>query len=68
MIEFVYNNAKNMSVGHMSFELNYGYNAYVLFENEANPCLKSGSANKLAKKLRNLLLICQQNLFHAKKL
>ena len=25
MVEFAYNNAKNASTGHMSFELNYGY-------------------------------------------
>lgn len=65
MAEFAYNNTKNTSIGHMSFKLNCGYHFYIFFEDEINPCLRSHSANKLAKELKDLILIYQQNLLYA---
>ena len=35
--EFAYNNAKNSSIGHTPFELNYGYHSYISFEENTNP-------------------------------
>lgn len=63
--ECAYNNAKNMSTGHIIFELNYRYYLRALFKDVTNSCLRSYSANKLVKKLRELIDFCYQNLFHA---
>ncbi len=62
MAEFVYNNAKNTSTSHTSFELNCGYHPRVFFKKDADLCLRSCFTNKLAKKLRELMEICCQNL------
>ena len=63
--EFIYNNAKNASTGHISFELNCGFHLQVSFEDNVNACSRSCSANKRAKELRELMDIYQQNLLHA---
>ena len=53
MAEFAYNNAKNASTGHTSFELNCSFYSRVSFENNIDPRSKSRSANELAKELRD---------------
>ena len=68
MVEFAYNNGKNASIGHTPFELNCGFYLRVSFENNVNPHSRSCFADKLAKDLRKLMDICQQNLLHAQKL
>ena len=68
MAEFVYNNAKNTSTGHMPFELNCGYHLRVFFEGDLNPRSKLKSADKLLKELRELMIVCRENLYHAQKL
>ena len=68
MAEFAYNNAKNASTGHTLFELNYGFHLQVSFEDDVDPRSKSRFATELAKELKKLVDICQQNLFHAQKL
>ena len=65
MAEFAYNNAKNASTGHIHFELNYGFYLRVFFEDNVNSRFRSCLADELAKELRELMNICQQNLFHA---
>ncbi len=65
MTEFAYNNAKNASTGHTSFELNCGYHLRVFFEEDVDPRSRSRSANKLAEELRELMEVCCQNLLHA---
>ena len=55
MTEFIYNNAKKISKGYTSFELNYGYHPRISFKENVNPCSKSKTANKLTKELRNLI-------------
>lgn len=62
--EFAYNNNKNASTSHMSFKLNYGYHPHIFFEDEVKPYSRYRSANKPAKKLRELISICHQNLLH----
>lgn len=64
----VYNNIKNTSANHTPFALNYSYYPHISFENDVHSYLKSCLANKLAKKLRALISICQQNLHYAKEL
>ena len=68
MAKFVYNNAKNASTGHISFELNCGFHPRVSFEDNVDPCSRSRLADELAKELRKLINICQQNLLYAQKL
>ncbi len=66
--EFAYNNAKNASTGHTSFELNCSYYPRVSFEEDVDPRSRSRSANKLAEELRELMEVCYQNLLQAQKL
>ena len=65
--EFAYNNAKNASTGFTPFELNYEYHLCVSYKKEEilNPRSKSKTAEKLSSELRELMIVCQQNLHHA---
>ena len=58
MTDFAYNNAKNASTSHMSFELNCGYYPKVLFKKDGNPYSRSCFANKLVDGLSELTEIC----------
>ncbi len=68
MAEFAYNNVKNASTDHTPFELNYNYHPRVSFEEDVDPRLRSRSANKLAKELRELMEVCCQNFLHTQEL
>ena len=68
MTEFAYNNAKNASTSNTLFELNYGYLPQVSFKDDVDSLFRSCSANELAKELKELIDICQQNLLYAQKL
>ena len=68
MAEFAYNNTNNASIGHIPFELNYGYHPKISFEEDVDPCSRSRFANKLAEELRELMKIYCQNLLHAQEL
>lgn len=68
MTEFAYTNAKNRSISHIMFELNYGYYFCVYFKDNINLYSKSHSVDKLIRKLKNLISICEQNLLNAQKL
>ena len=68
MAKFVYNNAKNASSGHTPFELNCGYQSQMLYEDNIDPCSKSKLADNLLAKLRELMIICRENLHYAQKL
>ena len=65
MTEFTYDNAKNASIGYTLFELNCGFHLQVLFEKDIDHHFRSRLTNKLVNKLRKLIKICCQNLFHA---
>ena len=65
MAEFTYNNAKNASTGYTPFELNCGYQPRVSYKKNVNFHSKSKSANDLANDLRELMIVCQENLQHA---
>ncbi len=60
--EFAYNNAKNASTGYTPFELKYGYHLQAFYKEDVNPCSQSKSADKLATKLRELLIVCRENI------
>ena len=68
MVEFAYNNSKNASTGHTPFELNCGYHPWTSYEKEVNPRSQSKSADKLAEELRELIIVCRENLHHAQEL
>ena len=68
MAEFAYNNSKNASTGHMPFELNCGYHPQILYKDEVDPRSQSKSADKLAEELRELMIVCLENFYHAQKL
>ena len=68
MAEFAYNNTKNASSGHTPFELNYGYHPRMSYEEDVDPCSKSKSADELSAELRELMIVCRDNLHHAQEL
>ena len=68
MAKLAYNNARNASIGHTSFELNCRYHSRVSYKQDLDPCSKSKTAKKQSFKLQNLMAFCQQNLHHAQKL
>ena len=66
--EFAYNNAKNVNTGHTFFKFNCDFHPKISFKDNVNSRFRSHSVNKLAKELRKLMDIYQQNLLHAQKL
>ena len=68
MAKFAYNNAKNASTGHTPFELNCGYHPRMSYEEEVDPRSKSKSADELSAELRELMIVCRENLHHAQEL
>ena len=68
MAEFAYNNARNASTGHTPFELNCGYHFWILYKEEVNFRSQSKSTNELLEKLKELIIVCCENLHHAQKL
>ena len=68
MAEFAYNNAKNASTSHTPFELNCGYHPCVFFKEDTDAYSRSKTADKLLAELQELMIICQENLYHAQEL
>lgn len=66
--EFVYNNAKNANISHNPFILNYGYYPQILYKDNVNHYSKFKLADKLSVELRELMIICQENFYHAQEL
>ena len=68
MAEFAYNNSKNNSTGHTLFELNCSYHPRTSYEEEFDPRSQSKSADELAEELRDLMIVCCENLHHVQEL
>ena len=68
MAEFAYNNARNASSGHTPFELNCGYHPQMSYKEDVDPRSKSKSADELSTELRELIIVCRENLHHAQEL
>ena len=68
MVEFVYDNAKQASMGHTLFELNCKYHSRVSYEEDINPRSWSKVANELTKKLKNIMAAYRENLQHTQEL
>lgn len=60
MAKFAYNNTKNASIGHMPFELNYGYYLQILYKDDVDFCFRSKSMNKLLAELIELMIVCHK--------
>ena len=65
--KFAYNNTKNASTGHIPFELNCSYHSWMSYKDEVDFHPKSKLANKLSAELRELMIVCQENLHHAQE-
>ena len=68
MAEFTYNNSKNASTGHTPFELNCGYHPWMSYEEEVDFRSQSKSADELSEELRELMIVCRENLHHPQEL
>ena len=68
MTGFAYHNTKSVSTGYTPFELDYSYHPWMLYKEEVDLCSKFKSADKLLAKLRELMFICWENLYHAQEL
>ena len=68
MAKFAYNNAKNASTGHTPFELNCGFHPRMSYEEDVDPRSQSKSADELSAELRELMIVCRENLHHAQRL
>ena len=66
--KFVYNNAKKSSTGYTLFKLNCGYYPQILYKEEVNSYSKFKSVNELSAELKELMIVCQKNLYHAQEL
>ena len=62
IVEFTYNNTKNASTGYTPFELNCSYHPCISYKEDINPHSQSTLANNLANNLRELIVVCWENL------
>ena len=67
MAEFAYNNAKNASSGHTLFELNCGYHFWIIYKDDIDSRSKSKLEDNLSAELRELMIVCRENLHHAQE-
>ena len=68
MVKFAYNNFKNASMDHTSFELNCGYHSYLSCKDKCDARSRSSLAKELAMELRELMNVCHQNFLHIQDL
>ena len=68
MANFAYNNVKSVSTSHTPFKLNCDYHPRMSYEEEVDFYSKSKSADELSAELRELIIVCRENLYHAQKL
>ena len=64
IVEFVYNNAKNISTGYILLKFNYKFHLQVLFKKDNDSQLQFRLANKLSNKLKELINFFYQNLLY----
>ena len=67
MAEFAYNNSKNAKIGHMPFKLNYNYHPRMSYEEKVDPHSQSKLTDKLLAELRELMIVCRENLHNIQK-
>ena len=52
----------------MPFELNCGYHPRMSYKEDVKPRSQFKSADELLAELRELMIVCQENLYHAQEL
>ena len=57
IMEFAYNNAKNINISHTLFKLNYKYYVCVSYKKDLNLCLKLKIVEELFFEFWNLMTI-----------
>ncbi len=62
MAKFAYNNAKNASTGHTSFELNCSFHPQASYEEDIDLRSKTKAADELAIELKEQTTVCRENL------
>ena len=62
MVEFAYNNTKNINTGYTLFELNFGFYLRVFSKKDVNLHSRSKSADQLAIELQTLMSMYKKNL------
>ena len=62
MVEFAYNNTKNVSMGYMYFILHCRYHPDVLFKENVNLYSRFKTDNELTEELKNPIAIYRNNL------
>ena len=55
------------SFGYTPFKLNSRYHPWMFYKEDVEPRSKSKSANELLAELRELMIICRENLHHAQE-
>ena len=68
MAEFTYNNTKNASTGHTSFELDCGYHPCISYKEDIDSRFKSKLVDEWSTKLWKLMTVCKENLYYALEL
>ena len=63
MTKFTYNNAKNICISHILFELNCGYHHCISFKEDLDYRSRSMLAGELLLKLQKLMTVYCKNLF-----
>lgn len=61
MNEFTYNNAKNASTGHTSFELNCGFHPQVSYKKNVDLQFKLKAVDELAAELKEVIADYRKN-------
>lgn len=59
--KFAYNNGKNTSTIHISFQLNCNYHLRACYEEDVDLYSKSKSFNKMGIELQELIVVCKDN-------
>ena len=65
MIKFIYNNAKDASIGYTFFKLNLKCYIKMWYKKDVNSCFKSKSIDKLLAELKKLIINFKKNFYHA---
>ena len=52
----------------MPFELNCGYHLKVSYKEDVDPRSQSKSVDELSAELKELMIVCRENFYHAKEL
>lgn len=68
MADLTYKKAKNISINHILFKLNYIFHPWVLFKKNINLYYKSHIANNQVIKLMKEIQFCYKNLIYMQKL